>query len=209
MGRAAVVERAVGVAALVVGLAALAGCGGSHRARGTIRVTTVAVNQRVYRVPSSAMEPTLHCAKPAPGCLGTADDLVVIRLTGAANLQRRDIVAFTTPRQAATDCGEGGTFLKRVIGLPGETVHEDHHGFIGVNGKQFAEPYVSTQARLADSQRFGQTWHVRKGEYFMMGDNRAESCDSRTWGSVPARNIIGPVVTVIRAGKHLRPAGVP
>jgi signal peptidase I len=163
------------------------------------------------------MEPTLHCARAPsnPGCLGRASDLVVTRLTGAANLQRRDIVVFRTPSKAAVDCGEGGTFVKRVIGLPGETVHQDTRGFVWIRepgSKKFvklSEPYISAHSRLADSQHFGITRKVPEGEYFVMGDNRSESCDSRTWGSVPARNIIGSVVKIIRAGQPLRPAGAP
>jgi signal peptidase I len=168
-------------------------------------------DRKVYRIASSAMEPTLHCARPAPGCRGRVDDLVVARLTGATNIQRRDILVFTTPPEAAVKCGEGGTFVKRVIGLPGETVHENRQGSILIKNRgssgfvELDEPYVPAQSRLADSQHFGETWHVPSGDYFMLGDNRAESCDSRVWGAVPPRNVIGPVVQVFRQGRALRP----
>ena len=95
-------------------------------------------------------------------------------------------------------CGEGGVFVKRIIGLPGESVHEDSKGFIDIDGKRLAEPYVSAPSRLADSAHFGGTWQVAKRGYFVLGDNRSESCDSRTWGSVPSRNIIGPVTRIMR-----------
>jgi signal peptidase I len=142
------------------------------------------------------MEPTLHCAKPAPGCLGTADDRVVVQ--PGEKLKRSDIVVFRTPPEAAVRCGEGGSFVKRLVGWPGETVHEDEKGFIDIDGKRLYEPYIERARRREDTAFLGKTWHVRAGSYFMLGDNRAESCDSRVWGSVPARNVIGPVVTVIR-----------
>jgi signal peptidase I len=50
--------------------------------------------------------------------------------------------------------------------------------------------------RLADSSHFGSKWHVKNDSYFMMGDNRAQSCDSRTWGSVPRNDLIGIVFFV-------------
>jgi Signal peptidase, peptidase S26 len=51
------------------------------------------------------------------------------------NPSRGDIVVFNTPREAALKCGEGGVFVKQVIGLPGDTVHEDDHGFIYIKSQ--------------------------------------------------------------------------
>jgi len=160
-----------------------------------------------YRIPSSSMEPTLNCAKGPlnQGCLGDSSDRVLacrICLDFGRNPSRGDIVVFNTPRAAAKQCGEGGTFVKRVIGLPGEMVHEDDKGFMSIKkpgARQFVrlkEPYISKQDRLADSQHFGDTWTVPANGYFMMGDNRSESCDSRTWGSVPRNKLIGTVFFV-------------
>ena len=178
-------------------------------------IPLVGGNRRIYRMPSSAMEPTLHCPKPGQGCLGSAQDTLVTRLTGAKGLARLAIVVFTTPPKAVTACGEGGTFVKRVIGLPGETVKEDTKGFIWVRGldskvwQKLDEPYISARARALDTHHYHRQWNVPAGEYFTIGDNRSESCDSRQWGSVPAANIIGPVVQIVRGGAVLRPAGVP
>jgi signal peptidase I len=160
-----------------------------------------------YRIPSSSMEPTLNCAKGLdnPGCLGNSSDRVLacrICLDFGHNPSRGDIVVFNTPSRAATECGEGGTFVKRVIGLPGDTVHEDKHGNIWIKSPgspafvKLKEPYISAKDRLADSTHFNITRHVPQGQYFMMGDNRSESCDSRTWGSVPRNKLIGIVFFV-------------
>ena len=63
-------------------------------------------------------------------------------------------------------------------------------GLVKIGGKPLAEPYVHADRRGGVSG----TWHVPKGEYFFMGDNRRLSCDSRQWGSVPRGNLIGPLV---------------
>jgi signal peptidase I len=162
---------------------AVAGCGGSKYAT------------REFTVPSSSMEPTLHCAKPFPGWLGTTADRVVVDI--GKPVERGDIVLFRTPRRTALVCGAGGIFVKRLVGLPGETIGEDGRGFISVNGKRLAQRYISARTRASDSAHFHQTWHVPAGDYFLVGDNLPWSCDSRMWGGVPRKNIIGPVVKII------------
>ena len=159
-----------------------------------------------YRIPSSSMEPTLNCAKgpAAVGCLGDSSDRVLAcRIClDFGPPSRGNIVVFNTPTEAALKCGEGGTFVKRVIGLPGETVKEDDNGFIWIRkpgAKSFFklnEPYLPSSRRLADSAHFGEVWHVAPNSYFMMGDNRSQSCDSRTWGSVKRNKLIGKVFFV-------------
>jgi signal peptidase I len=151
-----------------------------------------------YRIPSSSMEPTLHCARPAPGCEARFGDRVLANrfIYRFENPKRGQIIVFTTPPLAKVRCGAGGTFVKRLIGLPGDTVHEDNEGFIWINGKKLDEPYISASRRLADTTNRNKTWHVPEGEYFFMGDNRASSCDSRYWGSVPRKNLIGEVFFV-------------
>jgi signal peptidase I len=117
--------------------------------------------------------------------------------------QRGQIVVFKAPAAASVDCspGDGGTaFVKRLIGLPGESVHENVQGYISIKKPgsrtwvRLKEPYVTAQDRLSDTSHFDKTWPVPTGEYFMMGDNRGGSCDSRSWGAVPRANLIGPVV---------------
>ncbi len=149
-----------------------------------------------YRIPSESMEPTLHCARPAVGCEARFSDRVIacelcFRLADPA---RGQIVVFEAPAAAATHCGAAGTYVKRLIGLPGETIHEDGSSHIWIDGKELHEPYVTAAARAQDVSYRNHTWHVPPRSYFMMGDNRGSSCDSRVWGAVPRDSLIGPVV---------------
>jgi signal peptidase I len=147
-----------------------------------------------YRIPSSSMEPTLHCGKPGAGCQARFSDRVLANrfIFHFRKPKRGEIVVFQTPPDAQRECGAGGTFVKRIIGLPGEVVRE-REGQIFVDGKRLKEPYVRPQNRDFESGRWGP---VAKNHYFMMGDNRAQSCDSRRWGAVPRENLVGPVFAV-------------
>jgi len=147
-----------------------------------------------YRIPSSSMEPTLHCARPAPGCEARFSDRVLANrfIFRFEDPKRGQIIVFNTPPLAKIRCGAGGTFVKRLIGLPGDTVSEKH-GFVYINGKLLKEPYIQPSRRDDEPAR---SWHVPPGNYFFMGDNRSQSCDSRVWGSVPRKNLIGEVFFV-------------
>jgi signal peptidase I len=149
-----------------------------------------------FRIPSSSMEPTLHCARPADGCEASSSDRVIAcEICYRFSRPKRDqIVVFHAPAAARACGGESpGIFVKRLIGLPGDAVHEDANGRIWIDGRPLAEPYV-TAASLAGDRYRNETWRVPAGAYFMLGDNRGGSCDSRMWGAVPRSNLIGPVV---------------
>ena len=145
-----------------------------------------------YRIPSASMEPTLRCAKPAPGCDATFSDRVIANRLAYRfhDPHRGDIVVFEAPDAARQRCSEGGTFVKRIVGLPGEVVSE-RNGVVYVDGKPLREQYVDRRFRDFRTQ----TWpRLPKDAYFVMGDNRGSSCDSREWGAVPRENLIGPVL---------------
>jgi signal peptidase I len=148
-----------------------------------------------YRIPSSSMETTLHCAKPAHGCEARFSDRVLANrfIYRFKDPERGDIVVFETPPAARARCGAGGTFVKRLIGLPGERLELRNEGglsYVYVNGKKLDEPYIGVNRRDA---RGPETFTIPQGQYFMMGDNRSQSCDSREWGTVPRDNLIGKV----------------
>jgi signal peptidase I len=149
-----------------------------------------------FRVPSSSMEPTLHCARPAEGCEASHSDRVIacVICYRFESPSRGQIVVFHTPPAAARACDTGGIYVKRLIGLPGETIREDGSSRLWVDGRPLAEPYVTRAARAADTRFRGETWKVPRGAYFFMGDNRGDSCDSRSWGPVPRANLVGPVI---------------
>jgi signal peptidase I len=146
-----------------------------------------------FAIPSSTMAPTLHCARPAPGCAWASSDRV-LTVGWGVSYGRGDVVVFETPPRAVISCGSGGLFIKRIVGLPGETVQEKlihGRGYIYIGGRKLEEPYVKLTNRDSGPAK---TWKVPSDGYFVMGDNRATSCDSRFWGAVPKSSVYGKVV---------------
>lgn len=148
-----------------------------------------------YRIPTSSMEPTLHCARPGVGCLARFSDRVLANrfLYHFTEPDRGDVVVFETNDRIRQRCREGGTFVKRVIALPGETVTINGDGLVSIDGRRLDESGYVAPARRGGT--FG-SWRVEEDEYFLMGDNRRESCDSRTWGPLPKEQLVGEVFAI-------------
>ena len=118
------------------------------------------------------------------------------RITTGGNPQRFDVVICRYP-------GRGNTnFVKRVVGLPGDTV-EVREGRLYVNGIPYEEPYVSDAYRGGRLNTFGPCT-VPEGEYFVMGDHRNNSNDSRFVGTIPRSSIIGHVRCVLYPFGNIR-----
>ncbi|HHH41422.1 MAG TPA: signal peptidase I, partial [Chloroflexi bacterium] len=119
-----------------------------------------------FQVRGSSMEPSLH----------SGQYLIVSKLSyRLGEPQRGDIVVFEPPN------GTGEDYIKRIIGLPGERV-EARDGAIWINGYRLEEPYVASPVPYTGS------WQLGPDEYFVLGDNRANSSDSHSWGPLPAKN---------------------
>ena len=153
-----------------------------------------------YKIPSSSMFPTLQ----------QGQRILVYRL--ATHPDVGDIVVFRPPAGAdnktSSQCGDpdqgpghsqpcdtpthqasSQTFVKRVVGLPGDTLRIQN-GYVDRNGVKETGAYIQPCPEPATCT-FSQTITVPKGDYYMIGDNRDESDDSRFWGPVPQGWIIG------------------
>ena len=150
-----------------------------------------------YRIPSPSMEPTLHCARPEPYCEASSSDRILANrfIYRFRDPHRGEIVVFHTPPAAKREC-PGDIFVKRIIGLPGEAWSE-RRGFTYIDGRLLPEPYLRAGRRdvqtktMRDIPPVGTMQRIPKGMYLVEGDNRSHSCDSRVWGLVPRKNIIG------------------
>lgn len=149
-----------------------------------------------FEVQQTSMEPNLHAGQRVMvNKLGT---LLPARLAHTAHaaddaggaspgfLKRGQVVVFyATPYQ------EQPPLIKRLIGLPGDTI-EIHDGHVSVNGVLLDEPYTHGKPTICYAYCGPLT--LKPDEYFFLGDNRPDSRDSRSFGAIPANQIIGPVI---------------
>jgi signal peptidase I len=170
----------------------------AHRARGAAIYT--------YRVPSQAMAPTLRAGEIVYVIHGGAlavGDVVVFSAPSSADAEACGVVP---PRGAMCPRSTGQrttTFwIKRIVAGPGETIAmRDGHVF--VNGRRQSEPYAHLEG-CSRSCTYTRAIRVPRGQYFLLGDNRAESNDSRFWGPVPLAWLEGPVEICGRERTHCR-----
>ena len=172
--------------ALAAAALALAGCSSDE-------------DTKLYRVPSSSMEPTLHCARPGLGCEAPEMDKVAARPYGDDDPRRGDVVVFRTPPAAREKCGSGGTYIKRVVALPGERWAE-RGGVVYIDGRKLVERYIRPERRDSETFRGGS---IPPDRYLLLGDNRQSSCDSRIWGLAPRNSIIGKAFEIKRGSKRI------
>jgi signal peptidase I len=135
--------------------------------------------------------------------LQIGDRLVVDKLPWLAHsIHRGDIIVFH--RAPGDTDPQYPILVKRVIGLPGETI-SSKGDTIYIDGKRIAEPWLAalnTTLTCPQPNFDITTTHIKQGQYFVMGDCRGNSSDSRFWGTVPTKNIIGRVFLVIWRHNH-------
>ena len=108
---------------------------------------------------------------------------------GLGSIERGDTVVFWYPQDPSK------SDIKRVIGTPGDTIRISQ-GQVFVNGQALVEDYVPNENRDSSSWRDGEEQTVPPGKYFVLGDHRNSSSDSRIWGYVPRQSIYGKAVFV-------------
>jgi signal peptidase I len=128
-----------------------------------------------FRVDGESMQPGLH-----------TDEFVLVNKMAYLFQEpaRGDVIVFQYPLDTSQD------FIKRVIGIPGDTITTTSNAVI-VDGQTLHEPYISMPFNNESN-----TWKLGPGQFFVMGDNRDNSFDSRTWGLLDKSYIIGKAIAV-------------
>ena len=136
--------------------------------------------------------------------LSSGTDVLVVKpsfLRGA--IKAGDILVFRAP--AGSSCASAGAnahqIVKRVIGLPGQTIWSAH-GSIYVDGRRLREPgWYNPPFGELGQRRIVRT-AIPTGSYFVMGDNRTDTCDSRAFGPMPKSHLVGKVVATLSRNGH-------
>jgi signal peptidase I len=145
---------------------------------------------QAFSIPTTSMVPTLQ----------VHDRILVQKLFfNWHQLREGDIVVFTHPPRDHCGGPSETDLVKRVIALPGQTIYSAD-GIIFINGHQLHEPYLPASDPLGPSIPDASPQHpfrVPAGDFYMLGDNRAISCDSRYWGPIKGSSIVGKVVMLL------------
>jgi signal peptidase I len=158
---------------------------------------------QAFKIPSGSMLPTLQIGDHllvnkflyGPRLEIPFTQLSFGRLPGLRAPERGDVVVFVYPKNPSQD------FIKRVVGVAGETV-ELRNKQLYVNGQRVSDPYATYRlGGISSSQHFGPEV-VPAGSIFVMGDNRDESADSRSWGPVPLENVKGLAFIIYWSWNH-------
>jgi len=131
-----------------------------------------------HQVRGSSMYPNFH----------DGDYLLTDKISYRLNQPKRgDVVVFVAPKN------EEYEYIKRIIGIPGDTVSITEDDRVKINNEILNETYLPSDFKTFGGSflEIGKTVNVSQGEYFVLGDNRNHSSDSREWGFVPRKNIIG------------------
>ena len=145
---------------------------------------------QTFFIPSGSMEPTLQIG----------DRILVNKLSYHLHgVDRGDIVVFSRP--PAENCGgpEVNDLVKRVIGLPGDVISLSG-GYVYIDGKRLDESWlpaseqgVTSAGPTGTASDLAHPYRIPANDYFVMGDNRTDSCDSRYWGPISKSLIVGKV----------------
>ena len=143
-----------------------------------------------YSIPSGSMEPTLQ----------VGDRIVVDKLSyDFHGVDRANIIVFSTPPKEDCAGPPVADLVKRVIGLPGETISLSG-GNVFINGQLLAEPWLASTEQgktypgpSPAPYSLHSAFKIPSGDVYVMGDNRTLSCDSRYWGPIKESTIVGKV----------------
>lgn len=167
-----------------------------------------------FKIPSGSMIPTLEVGDfilVNKYAYGLRLPVIGTEIVPVGQPERGDIMVFRFPDKPTTN------YIKRVVGLPGDKIRIENNR-VYVNGEEIKREFVAqmpaerpiitvydetlgdhvhkiyqdSRLKVADEQ----TWNVPEGNYFVMGDNRDHSSDSRVWGFVPENKIVGKAFAV-------------